>query len=67
VVAAFLQRHTAGLVLGSVLQVAVIASGVLTAAMYVLGGLFALVWIYLLRVRRAVLRAAPPEPPSTPS
>jgi hypothetical protein len=62
-VAAFLQRRRAGLVLGSVLQPAVIATGLLTATMYVLGALFAAVWVYLLRVRRALLGADPPSPP----
>jgi hypothetical protein len=56
VVAAGLQRHRVGLVLGSVLQAAVIATGLLSGAMYVLGVLFGLAWLYLLRVRREVLR-----------
>ena len=51
-VAAGLQRTRAGLLLGSLLQLAVVASGVLVGAMYVLGVLFAAVWVYLLRVRR---------------
>ncbi|MFL6128917.1 MAG: DUF4233 domain-containing protein [Mycobacteriales bacterium] len=60
VVASALQRRRAGLVLGTVLQVPVIAAGRLVAVMYVLGLLFAGVWIYLLRVRRELLGAAPP-------
>jgi hypothetical protein len=59
VVAAGLQRRRAGLVAGSVLQAALIATGILVGAMYVVGVLFALVWVYLLRVRRAVLGRAP--------
>ncbi len=62
-VTAFLQRGPAGLVLGSVLQLAVLATGLLTGAMYVVGGLFAAVWLYLLRLRRDLLRRAPPLPP----
>jgi hypothetical protein len=63
-VAAFGQRRRLGLVLGSLLQPAVIATGLLTGAMYVLGALFAAVWIYLLRVRRNLLGGGgPPLPP----
>jgi hypothetical protein len=54
-VAAGLQGRRAGRVLASVLQSAVIATGLLAGVMYVLGVLFGLAWLYLLRVRRAVL------------
>jgi hypothetical protein len=57
--AAGLQRSRIGLVLGSVLQVAVIATGVLVGAMYVLGLIFGAVWLYLLRVRRDLTAAGP--------
>lgn len=62
-VAAGLQRSRAGIVLGSALQLAVIATGVLVGAMYVLGLLFAGIWVYLLRVRRELTGAA--RPPAT--
>jgi hypothetical protein len=52
ILTAFLQRWRAGLVAGSVLQVAVVATGLLTGAMYAVGALFLLVWLYLLRLRR---------------
>jgi hypothetical protein len=58
-VAAGIQKHRAGLVLGSALQVPVIATGLMVAAMYFLGLLFAGVWAYLLWVRQEILRAAP--------
>jgi hypothetical protein len=63
-VAAGLQRSRAGPALGSVLQLAVIATGVLLPAMYVLGLVFAAAWVYLLRVRRDLARAtgAGPDP-----
>lgn len=60
VVAAALIRRPAGLVLGSILQVALIACGVMTGAMYVLGVIFGVIWIYELRIRRQLLRI-PPE------
>ncbi len=54
-VSAFLVPRRAGLVLGSVLQLAVIACGVFTVAMYVLGVIFLAIWIYELRVRVQLL------------
>ena len=57
-VAAGIQKFRAGLVLGSVLQIPVIALGVMVGAMYVLGLLFAGIWIYLLRVRQEILAVA---------
>jgi len=61
-VAAGLQRFRAGRVLGSVLQVAVVATGVMVSAMYFLGLLFAGVWAYVLWVRREINRAAAGAP-----
>jgi hypothetical protein len=55
--AASLQRRRAGVVAATVLQLAVIATGVLAPAMYFLGLLFAGVWVYLLWVRQEVTRA----------
>ena len=52
-----LQRRRVGLVAASVLQLAVIATGVLVPAMYFLGLLFAGVWAYLLWVRQEITRA----------
>jgi hypothetical protein len=57
-VAAGIQKRRAGLILGSALQVAVIATGLMVAAMYFLGLLFAGVWAYLLWVRQEILPAA---------
>ena len=53
-----LQRRRFGIVAASVLQLAVIATGVLVPAMYFLGLLFAGVWAYLLWVRQEIARAA---------
>lgn len=66
VATAFLLRRRWGLALASALQFAVIACGVLTGAMYALGVLFGLIWLYELRVRRELLthRPAPPAPTS---
>jgi len=70
-VAAGIQKRPAGLVLGTVLQVAVILTGVMVGAMYFLGLLFAAVWGFLLWVRqevgRAAARAAAARAGSTPA
>jgi Protein of unknown function (DUF4233) len=66
-----LQRRRVGRILASLLQLAVIATGVIVPAMYFLGLLFTGVWVYLLWVRqeidRAASRGAPGRapPPST--
>lgn len=60
VVVAFLQRRPWGLAVASALQVAVLACGLLTTAMYGLGGIFVLIWVYELRVRRELLTRRPP-------
>ena len=52
-----LQRRRFGPVAASVLQLAVIATGVLVPAMYFLGLLFAGVWVYLLWVRQEITRS----------
>ena len=54
-VTAFVVPRRVGLVLGSVLQLAVIACGVFTVAMYILGLIFLAIWLYELRVRVQLL------------
>jgi hypothetical protein len=62
VLAAALLRRPAGLPLGTALQVALIGCGFLTAAMFVLGAVFAGIWVFLLRLRRNLLGTRPPPP-----
>ena len=53
IVVAMLQRWTWGVVLGGVLQVVYIATGALHPFMYVIGAVFAAMWIWcLMRARR---------------
>ena len=49
-----LLRRPWAYVVGSVLQLAVLAAGFVTPAMFVLGVAFGLVWIYVLRLRRTI-------------
>lgn len=53
IVVAMLQRFTAGVVVGGVLQVVLIASGLLVGTMFVVGAVFAGLWVWcLVRARR---------------
>ena len=47
---ALVRRGTAGYVLGSMLQLALVATGIILPMMFVLGGLFAVLWLICLRV-----------------
>jgi hypothetical protein len=50
VAAALVRRGRVGYVLGSVLQVLVIGAGFVVPVMFFLGGLFALLWLVLMRI-----------------
>jgi hypothetical protein len=71
IVASGLQRRPQGLVVGTVLQVPLLLTGLLGSAMWIVGGAFVLIWLYLLQVRKELLGspfgAPPPMPPETPS
>jgi len=62
VVVAMVQRYRWGVALGGVLQVGLIATGLLVSAMYVVGVVFAALWIWCLvrarRIERLRLHAA---------
>ena len=70
ILASGVQRRPRGLLIGTVLQVPLVLTGFFGAAMWLVGGLFALIWAYLLQVRKDLLGsplgplpAAPPSPP----
>jgi hypothetical protein len=52
IVAAGVLRRRAGVVVATVVQVLVVAAGVATWPMYVVGVVFALIWAYWLHLRR---------------
>jgi hypothetical protein len=65
-----LQRRRQGLVVGTVLQVPVLLTGLWSGAMWIVGGAFALIWLYLLQVRKDLLGSPfgpPPAPPAGPT
>lgn len=55
IVAAGLQRRSWGLVAGTVLQVPLLLTGLMTPAMWFLGGIFVVIWLYLLKIRKDLL------------
>jgi hypothetical protein len=55
-----LLRRRWAYVAGSLLQLGVLAGGFIFTAMFVLGVVFGLVWIYVLRLRRTVGSAGSP-------
>ncbi|HEX6235452.1 MAG TPA: DUF4233 domain-containing protein [Jiangellaceae bacterium] len=61
VAAGLVRRGRPGYVLGSVLQVAAIATGFVVPAMFFLGGLFALLWVVVLRIGPEVDQARAEE------
>jgi hypothetical protein len=70
ILASGLQRRPQGLVVGTVLQVPVLLTGLFNGVMWVLGGIFLLIWLYLLQVRKQLLGSPfgrPPTPPDPPA
>lgn len=67
VVIAGLQRRSWGPQAGLAVQLPVLATGFFTAAMWFLGVLFLLLWIYLLRIRAELLDPPPGSPPDVPA
>ena len=60
------QRRPQGLVIGTVLQVPLLLTGLFGAAMWLIGGVFVLIWAYLLQIRKDLLGLPFGPPPSTP-
>ena len=66
ILASGVQRRRQGLVIGTVLQVPLLLTGLLGSAMWLVGGLFVLIWAYLLQTRKELL-GTPFGPPPAPS
>jgi hypothetical protein len=56
------QRRPWGLVAGTVLQVPLLLTGLFNSAMFFVGGIFLLIWLYLLQVRKELLGSPFGEP-----
>ena len=66
VLASGLQRRPRGLGIGTALQVPLLLTGLIDASMWFVGGVFVLIWLYLLQVRKDLL-GSPFREPSTPA
>jgi hypothetical protein len=49
------QRRPQGLLIGTVLQVPLLLTGLMSGAMWIVGGAFLLIWLYLLQIRKELL------------
>jgi hypothetical protein len=61
-----LQRRPRGLPIGTVLQVPLLLTGLLNGVMWIVGGAFLLIWLYLLQVRKDLLGSPFPRPTVPP-
>ena len=66
VLAAGVQRRPRGLYIGTALQVPLLLTGLLNSVMWFVAGVFVLIWLYLLQVRKELLGAPFGSPPATP-
>jgi hypothetical protein len=69
ILASGMQRRPQGLLIGTVLQVPLLLTGFFGSAMWLVGGVFVLIWAYLLQIRKELLgspfgppTAGPPTP-----
>ncbi|MCW2696216.1 MAG: conserved rane protein of unknown function [Modestobacter sp.] len=63
ILASGLQRKPRGLLTGTVLQVPLLLTGLLGSAMWLVGGIFVLIWLYLLQIRKELLGSPFGPPP----
>ena len=50
-----LQRRPQGVLIGTALQVPLLLTGLMNGVMWFLGGVFVLIWLYLLQLRKELL------------
>jgi hypothetical protein len=62
VLASGVQRRPQGLVVATALQVPLLLTGLLNGVMWFVGGVFVLIWLYLLQVRKELLGSPFGEP-----
>ncbi|SDC95786.1 Protein of unknown function [Geodermatophilus telluris] len=62
VLASGVQRRPRGLEVATALQVPLLLTGLIDAAMWFVGGVFVLIWLYLLQIRKDLLGAPFREP-----
>lgn len=62
ILAAGVQRRRHGVVIGSALQLPLLATGLLNSVMWFVAGAFVLIWLYLLQTRKELLGSPFGEP-----
>jgi hypothetical protein len=62
ILAAGVQRRPQGVLVGTVLQVPLLATGLLNGVMWFVAGAFLLIWLYLLQIRKELLGTPFGEP-----
>jgi hypothetical protein len=62
VLAGGVQRRPQGLVVATALQVPLLLTGLINSVMWFVGGVFVLIWLYLLQVRKELLGSPFGEP-----
>ena len=67
ILASGVQRRPQGLLVGTVLQVPLLLTGLFNSAMWLVAGLFVLIWAYLLQVRKDLLGSPFGPPPGPPA
>jgi hypothetical protein len=66
ILASGVQRRPKGLVIGTVLQVPLLLTGLFGSAMWLIGAVFVLIWAYLLQIRKELLGSPFGPAPTTP-
>lgn len=66
ILASGVQRRPWGLLAGTVLQLPLLLTGLFSPAMWLVGGVFVLIWLYLLQVRKDLLGSPFGAPPAAP-
>ncbi|MGR7026059.1 DUF4233 domain-containing protein [Geodermatophilus sp. URMC 62] len=61
-----IQRRPRGLEIATALQVPLLLTGLIDSAMWFVGGVFVLIWLYLLQVRKDLLGSPFAEPAAPP-
>jgi hypothetical protein len=62
ILASGLQRRRQGVVIGTVLQLPLLLTGLFSGVMWIVAGAFVLIWLYLLQVRKELLGSPFGEP-----
>ena len=66
ILASGLQRRPQGLVIGTVLQVPLLLTGFFGSAMWLVAGVFVVIWAYLLQIRKELIGSPFGPPPAAP-